>query len=69
MPQVFASEEAAETAFAEAMRGEWDAVIGRDEPYPDDWHVAHDIMSKDHEWGRWEVTYHHIDDSKSPVTL
>jgi hypothetical protein len=65
MPQVFISEEAAEAGFAEAMRGEWQ-VYGEwndtgVEPFPDDPHVAHDIMAKTPEWGRWEITHHNIE--------
>lgn len=68
-PQVYASEEAAQKGFREAMESEWrsngpeDEETGERLPFPDDPDEAHERIAElqDAEWGRWELTSHEIE--------
>lgn len=67
LPNVFASEAEAMAGFDEYMRDEWKAnEPGDDEtcqplPYPGDAVTAHEILSRNPAWGRWEITAHTIE--------
>ena len=67
LPTVYGSAEAARQGFDEMMRGEWAANQPEDEesceplPYPGDPEKAHEVLSKNPSWGRWEITTHTLD--------
>lgn len=68
LPEVHTTEEAAEAAMDLHMRAEWEATELEDDAgnrlaYPGDWRKAHaalDDADKSGEWGRWELTVHHL---------
>ena len=65
LPAVFADEAAARRYYAEAIRAEWDNVIGRDfeEPYPGDPDDAQRRLRllAGGEWGSWELSCHDLE--------
>lgn len=75
LPSVFATQEAADTQFAEFMRSEWEHNGAEDEdgkrkPFPDDPNEAHDIMSENNpDWGRYEISCHEIEAQFPPILI